>query len=151
MKILRALVQRVNRAEVKVDGKTTGKIEEGLCVFLGVHKDDSKRDINWMAEKLVNLRIFEDDSGKMNRSLNEVGGSMLVVSQFTLYGDCSKGRRPSFIEAALPEKAKAFYEDFIKNVRSRGIRTEEGLFQAFMDVYLTNSGPVTLLIESRRD
>ncbi|HAG22696.1 MAG TPA: D-tyrosyl-tRNA(Tyr) deacylase, partial [Synergistaceae bacterium] len=110
----------------------TGKIEEGLCVFLGVHKDDSKRDINWMAEKLVNLRIFEDDSGKMNRSLNEIGGSMLVVSQFTLYGDCSKGRRPSFVEAAPPDKAKACYEDFIKNVRSRGIRTEEGLFQAFM-------------------
>jgi len=151
VKILRAVVQRVCRAEVRVDGKPTGKIGKGLCVLLGVHREDERDDIRWMAEKLVNLRIFEDDSGKMNRSLLDVGGSLLVVSQFTLYGDCRKGRRPSFIDAAGPEKAKAFYEDFIEMVRSMGIQTAEGVFQAMMDVELTNQGPVTLVVESRRD
>jgi len=148
---LRAVVQRVCRAEVRVDGKSTGKIGKGLCVLLGVHREDERDDIRWMAEKLVNLRIFEDDSGKMNRSLLDVGGSLLVVSQFTLYGDCRKGRRPSFVDAAGPEKAKAFYEDFIEMVRSMGIHTAEGVFQAMMDVELTNQGPVTLVVESRRD
>jgi D-tyrosyl-tRNA(Tyr) deacylase len=151
VKILRAVVQRVCRAEVRVDGKPTGKIGKGLCVLLGVHREDEQDDIRWMVEKLVNLRIFEDDSGKMNRSLLDVGGSLLVVSQFTLYGDCRKGRRPSFIDAAGPEKAKVFYEDFIEMVRSMGIQTAEGVFQAMMDVELTNQGPVTLVVESRRD
>jgi len=148
---LRAVVQRVSRAEVRVDGKATGKISNGLCVLLGVHREDEQDDIRWMAEKLVNLRIFEDDSGKMNRSLLDVGGSLLVVSQFTLYGDCRKGRRPSFVEAAGPDKAKAFYENFIEMVRSMGIQTAEGVFQAMMDVELTNQGPVTLVVDSRRD
>ncbi len=148
---MRAVVQRVSRAEVKVDGKTTGKIDNGLCVLLGIHREDEHDDVGWMAEKLVNLRIFEDDSGKMNRSLIDVRGSLLVVSQFTLYGDCRKGRRPSFVDAAGPEKAKAFYEKFIEMVRSMGIQTAEGIFQAMMDVELTNQGPVTLVVESRRD
>jgi len=151
VKFLRAVVQRVSRAEVRVDGKATGKISNGLCVLLGVHREDEQDDIRWMAEKLVNLRIFEDDSGKMNRSLLDVGGSLLVVSQFTLYGDCRKGRRPSFVEAAGPDKAKAFYENFIEMVRSMGIQTAEGVFQAMMDVELTNQGPVTLVVDSRRD
>jgi D-tyrosyl-tRNA(Tyr) deacylase len=151
VKVLRAVVQRVSRAEVRVDGKLTGKIGNGLCVLLGVHREDEQDDIRWMVEKLVNLRIFEDDSGKMNRSLLDVGGSLLVVSQFTLYGDCRKGRRPSFVDAAAPDKAKAFYENFIEMVRSMGIQTAEGVFQAMMDVELTNQGPVTLVIESRRD
>ncbi|MFP4481551.1 MAG: D-aminoacyl-tRNA deacylase [Thermovirgaceae bacterium] len=148
---MRAVVQRVSRAEVRVGGKATGKIKHGLCVFLGVHRDDEAEAIGWMAEKLVNLRIFEDDSGKMNRSLLDVGGSLLVVSQFTLYGDCRKGRRPSFVEAAEPGKAKSFYEKFIETARSLGVRTHEGVFQAMMDVELTNQGPVTLVVESRRD
>ncbi|MGC9372521.1 MAG: D-aminoacyl-tRNA deacylase [Thermovirgaceae bacterium] len=148
---MRAVVQRVSRAEVRVEGNPTGKISNGLCVLLGVHREDERDDIQWMAEKLVNLRIFEDDSGKMNRSLLDVGGSLLVVSQFTLYGDCRKGRRPSFVDAAGPEKAKAFYEEFIEMVRSMGIQTAEGVFQAMMDVELTNQGPVTLVVESRRD
>lgn len=148
---MRAVVQRVSRAEVAVGGDTTGKIGQGLCVLLGVHRDDGRQDIRWMAEKLVNLRIFEDDSGKMNLSLLDVGGGLLVVSQFTLYGDCRKGRRPSFVEAAEPEKAEAFYGEFLETVRSMGVHAEEGVFKAMMDVELVNQGPVTLVVESRRD
>lgn len=151
MKFLRAVVQRVSRAEVRVGDEKTGKIGQGLCVLLGVHREDQPDDIQWMAEKLVNLRIFEDDSGKMNLSLVDIGGDVLVVSQFTLYGDCRKGRRPSFVDAADPDKARAFYKEFIDRVRSMGVHAEEGVFQAMMDVELTNQGPVTLVVDSRRD
>ncbi len=145
---MRAVVQRVNRARVQVDGRVTGQIEGGLCVFLGVGPDDGEKEISWMAEKILNLRIFEDGEGRMNRSLKDEGGEMLVVSQFTLYGDCRKGRRPSFIGACEPEKAERMYERFIQVSSSLGVHVESGVFQAFMQVELCNDGPVTLIIDT---
>lgn len=144
-----AVVQRVKNSSVEVNGQSVGSIGPGLLVLLGVAELDSEKDIAYMAEKIVNLRIFPDDQGRMNRSLLDAGGQMLVVSQFTLLGDCRKGRRPSFVAAAPPEKAEAFYRQFTENVRQKGIAVETGQFQAMMDVSLVNDGPVTLIVESK--
>jgi D-tyrosyl-tRNA(Tyr) deacylase len=147
---MRAIVQRVSSASVTVAGEVVGAIDRGVLVLLGVREDDTQDDVIYTAAKVIGLRIFEDDEGKMNRSLVEAGGAMLVVSQFTLYGDCRKGRRPSFIEAARPEQANALYESFCAEVRGQGIRVETGRFQQHMDVALVNDGPVTLLVDSRK-
>ena len=147
---MRAVVQRVTRAEVTVDGETIGHIGLGFLVLLGVATDDQREDAITMASKIVGLRVFEDEDGKMNRSLSEVGGAVLAVSQFTLLGDCRKGRRPSFIAAAPPELANHLYQEFIAEVRGQGIPVETGQFQADMQVSLVNDGPVTLLIDSRK-
>ena len=148
---MRAVVQRVSRAKVTVAGEVTGEIGLGLMVLLGVADDDTQDDAGYLAEKLVGLRIFPDDEGKMNRSLVEAGGAMLVVSQFTLFGDCRKGRRPSFIKAARPEQAVDLYKAFVAEVRGRGIIVATGRFQEHMDVELVNDGPVTLLVDSRKE
>ncbi len=145
---MRAVVQRVSGARVEVDGKVTGEIGAGLLVLIGVTRSDSEKDADFLAEKIVNLRIFADENGKMNRSLLESGGGLLAVSQFTLYGDCRKGRRPSFDAAAPPDQARALYERFIEAAGSKGVRVETGIFQAHMSVSLTNDGPVTLVLES---
>ncbi len=145
---MRACIQRVSRARVLVEGEITGQIKQGLLVLLGVSATDTDVELNWLAEKIVGLRIFEDDAGKMNRSLAEVAGEMLVVSQFTLYGDCRKGRRPSFISAAPPEMAEAMYERFVTRVSQLGISTETGRFRAHMDVEMVNDGPVTIWIDT---
>lgn len=147
---MRAVVQRVTQANVTVDGEIVGQIGPGFLVLLGVAADDQREDVIATATKIVGLRVFEDDAGKMNRSLAEVGGSMLVVSQFTLLGDCRTGRRPSFTAAAPPERANALYQEFIAEVRGQGVTVETGKFQADMKVSLTNDGPVTLLIDSRK-
>lgn len=147
---MRACVQRVSQAKVVVDDRITGQIGHGLVVLLGVAEDDAPKDVEYMAEKITGLRIFEDQEGKMNRSLLDVGGDMLVVSQFTLWGDCRKGRRPSFVKAAAPELAERLYEEFVRAVEHRGITVATGQFRAHMDVTLTNDGPVTLLIDSRK-
>jgi D-tyrosyl-tRNA(Tyr) deacylase len=144
-----AVVQRVSRAEVRVDGQVCGRIGRGLLILLGVAQDDGPEDVRWLAEKCAGLRIFNDPDGKMNLALADVGGAALVVSQFTLLGDCRKGRRPSFVRAAPPEKAKALYEDFVAHLRSLGVPTETGEFQAMMEVDLVNEGPVTLVVDSR--
>jgi D-tyrosyl-tRNA(Tyr) deacylase len=149
-KIMRAVVQRVSSASVSVAGQQTGAIGSGLLVLLGIHREDSPQDLAWLAEKTVHLRIFDDEAGLMNRSLMDTGGAMLVVSQFTLLGDCRKGRRPSWSEAAPPEPAKQLYLDFIQAIRNYGIHTASGAFQAMMEVRLNNSGPVTLLLDSHR-
>ncbi len=147
---MRAVVQRVSWAQVEVEGKMVGRIDKGLLIFLGVEKEDTIKDLEWMVKKIPNLRIFEDENGKMNESLLNVNGEMLVVSQFTLYGDCRRGRRPSFSSAALPEKAKKMYEDFCEMVKeSYNIKVEKGVFQADMKVSLLNDGPVTLLVDSK--
>jgi D-tyrosyl-tRNA(Tyr) deacylase len=146
---MKAVVQRVSSARVEVSGDTVGAIARGLLVLLGVANGDAEKDAAWMAEKVVGLRIFEDDAGKMNRSLLEVEGSLLAVSQFTLLGDVRKGRRPSFIEAAPKEKAERLYGEFVSKTRSLGARTETGKFQAHMAVHLVNDGPVTILLDSR--
>jgi len=148
---MRAVVQRVSRAKVTVAGEVTGEISLGLMVLLGVADDDEQKDAGYLAEKLVGLRIFPDGEGKMNCSLAEAGGAMLVVSQFTLFGDCRKGRRPSFIKAARPEQAIALYKAFVAEVRGRGITVATGRFQEHMDVELVNDGPVTLLVDSRKE
>lgn len=147
---MRAVVQRVSRAKVTVAGEVTGKIGAGLLVLLGVDADDGPQDAEYLADKIVGLRIFSDDAGKMNRSLAEIGGAVLAVSQFTLLGDCRKGRRPSFVAAARPEAANELYRTFVAEVQCRGIVTATGRFQEHMDVELVNDGPVTLLIDSRK-
>ena len=147
---MRAVVQRVSSASVTVDRDVVGQIERGFMVLLGVGNEDVEADAVSLAEKIAGLRVFEDDNGKMNLSLNDVDGSMLVVSQFTLFGDCRKGRRPSFIEAARPEQAEALYECFVAEVVGQGISVETGRFQTHMDVQLVNDGPVTLLLDSRK-
>ena len=146
---MKALLQRVDRASVSVDGKITGEIGKGLCVFLGVVVEDTEKDIAWLADKIVNLRIFDDESGKMNRSLIDEEGRMLIVSQFTLCGDCKKGRRPSWIKAAEPIFANDMYEKFVKEIEARGVRTATGVFQSLMKVEICNDGPVTLMIDSK--
>ena len=146
---VRAVIQRVKSAAVNVEGRVTGKIGQGLLVLLGVGKGDGEKDIAYMISKLPDLRIFEDASGKFNLSLREVQGEMLVVSQFTLYGDCRKGRRPSFTEAAEPAEAKRLYEQLILKIREQGVTVETGEFQAKMEVHLINDGPVTILLDSR--
>lgn len=147
---MRAVVQRVSRAKVTVAGEVVGQIGPGLLVLLGVGEEDEPTDAEYLAEKIVGLRIFPDDDGKMNRSLGEMCGGLLAVSQFTLFGDCRKGRRPSFISAARPEKAVELYQTFVAEVRGRGITTATGQFQQHMDVELVNDGPVTLLLDSRK-
>ena len=147
---MRAVIQRVTSARVTVDGRETGAIGPGLLVLLGVHSDDQHRDVSRLAEKIVNLRIFEDNEGKMNLSLLDTDGAMLIVSQFTLLGDCRKGRRPSWSSAAPPETANRLYLDFIAAVNDFGITTESGEFQAMMEVSLVNSGPVTMLLDSHK-
>jgi D-tyrosyl-tRNA(Tyr) deacylase len=146
---MRALLQRVGRARVLIDGEAVGEIGRGLLVLLGVTHDDTPEQARWLAEKVGGLRIFADDEGKMNRDVTEAGGSVLVVSQFTLYGDCSKGRRPSFVDAAPPEIAIPLYEAFVNAVKAQGIPTATGRFGAMMQVELVNDGPVTLIVESK--
>ena len=147
---MRAVVQRVSRASVTVEGRLTGEIGSGLMILLGVGREDTSLIAVSMAEKVANLRIFEDDQGKMNRSLLDVKGAALVVSQFTLYGDARGQRRPSFISAAPPEKAKALYEEFTLAMQNLGIRVSTGIFQAIMSVELVNEGPVTILLDSEK-
>ena len=147
---MRAVVQRVSRASVTVEGETTGKIGLGLLVLLGVSAEDEEKDALYLLDKIINLRIFNDDEGKMNLSLADVSGELLVVSQFTLYGDTRRGRRPSYIEAAAPEKANQLYEFFVAEARKQIGRVETGRFQAMMDVELVNDGPVTILLDSRK-
>ena len=144
---MRAVVQRVSRAAVRVDGETVGAIGRGFVVLAGFAPADDESALAWMAEKLAGLRVFGDAEGKMNLGLADVGGAMLVVSQFTLYGDASKGRRPSFVGAAPPGPAEALYDRFVGLLRERGVRVETGRFGAMMDVELVNDGPVTLLLE----
>jgi D-tyrosyl-tRNA(Tyr) deacylase len=145
---MRAVIQRVKQAQVTVDGKTAGAIGKGLLILLGVGKGDAAGDAEYLVEKCVGLRIFPDEAGRMNRSVMEVGGSILVVSQFTLYGDVRRGRRPSFDQAAPPELARALYEYFVQAARERGVPVETGVFQAMMDVHLVNDGPVTILCDT---
>ena len=147
---MRAVVQRVSRAKVSAGGQVSGEIGLGLAVLLGVGRNDTPATAAAMAEKVANLRIFEDEQGKMNRSLLETKGSALVVSQFTLYGDARGQRRPSFLRAAPPEQAKALYEEFAKALRALGLRVEMGVFQAMMSVELVNEGPVTILVDSEK-
>lgn len=145
---MRACIQRVGEAQVTVNNEIAGQIGRGFAVLLGVGQDDGPADVAWLAEKIVGLRIFEDDAGKMNRSLGEIGGAMLVVSQFTLYGDVRRGRRPSFSGAAPPEIAERLYEEFVKAVRRAGIEVATGRFREHMLVSLTNDGPVTIWIDT---
>lgn len=147
---LRSVVQRVSQASVCVEGETVGKIGPGLLILFGVGENDGPSDLDWMIDKIVGLRIFEDEEGKMNRSVQDAGGEVLLVSQFTLYGDCRKGKRPSFSTAAPPEKAKALFEEAVEKVGTYGIHVETGIFQAEMQVELVNDGPVTLLIDSEK-
>jgi D-aminoacyl-tRNA deacylase len=144
---MRTLLQRVSRAEVRVDGRVAGRIGRGFCLLVGFTHADGETQLAWMAEKVAGLRLFGDREGKMNLALADVGGAMLVVSQFTLYGDASKGRRPSFIDAARPEAAEALYERFVALLRQGGVAVETGSFGAMMEVDLVNDGPVTLWLE----
>lgn len=146
---MRIVVQRSKAARVTVNGEVTGQISKGLVLLVGVTHDDKEEDAAYLADKIANLRIFEDEAEKMNLSLLDVGGEILSVSQFTLYGDCRNGRRPSFIKAARPEQAEGLYEAFNSMLREKGIRVETGIFGAMMDVQLTNDGPVTLIVESK--
>ena len=147
---MRAVVQRVSRAQVTVKGEVTGQIGRGLLVLLGVARDDSETDASYLAGKICGLRIFEDEQGKMNRSVQDVAGSILAVSQFTLYGDVRHGKRPSFDAAAPPERARQLYEFFVEQIRSAGLRCETGRFQEMMKVELVNEGPVTILVDSTK-
>ena len=147
---MRAVVQRVTEAAVTVEGAVVGRIGRGLLVLLGVGQGDTESDGDLLADKVLHLRIFADEAGHMNRSVLETGGEVLVVSQFTLYGDARKGRRPSFIDAAAPEEANRLYGLFVDRLRASGLRVEQGVFRAMMDVSLVNHGPVTLLLDSRK-
>lgn len=147
---MRGVVQRVLEAHVKVDGQIVGQIELGLVVLLGVAEGDTAADLKYLVEKTIHLRIFEDDDGKMNRSVLDVGGSILAISQFTLLGDCRKGRRPSFISAAKPEEANTMYQAYVRQIREQGVTVETGIFQADMKVHLINDGPVTLVLDSSK-
>ncbi|HEY8875638.1 MAG TPA: D-aminoacyl-tRNA deacylase [Desulfosporosinus sp.] len=147
---MRSVVQRVKQASVSVKGETVGKISTGLLVLLAVGQGDGEKEVTWIVDKIVGLRIFEDEAGKMNCSVQDVRGEILMVSQFTLYGDCRSGKRPSFMTAAPPERAKALFERIIEATRSRGLKVETGVFQAEMDVALINNGPVTILLDSEK-
>ena len=147
---MRAVVQRVSRAKVSVGDETTGEIGVGLLVLLGVGRGDTEADVIYLAEKVIGLRIFEDESGKMNRSVGDVNGGVLAVSQFTLYGDVRRGKRPSFDDAAPPELARRLYEMFVERIRAAEMRCETGRFQAMMKVELVNDGPVTILLDSKK-
>lgn len=147
---MRAVVQRVSKSKVKVEDKTVGEIGKGLLVLLGVGKEDTKEDIEYLTQKILNLRIFEDENGKMNLSLLDIEGELLVISQFTLYGDVRKGRRPSFTDSASPDEAEKMYKQFINKCKNESINVEEGIFGADMDVSLINDGPVTILLDSKK-
>lgn len=145
---MKVVIQRVAQASVSVEGKTVGKINAGALVFLGVAKNDTTDDAKYLARKVAELRMFADENGKMNVGAKETGAEFLVISQFTLYGDCKKGRRPSFDDAALPEKGKALYEEFVALLRAEGFKVETGIFGAMMKVALVNDGPVTFIVKS---
>ena len=147
---MRAVIQRVSQARVTIDSRVAGEIQTGMLILLGVGRDDTPEAAAYLAEKIANLRVFADDAGKMNRSLLEISGSALVVSQFTLYGDTRGSRRPSYIQAAPPEDANQLYEEFVRRLRSFGVRVETGIFQAHMEVELVNDGPVTILLDSEK-
>ena len=147
---MRAVVQRVSRASVAVEGRVAGRIGRGLLVLLGVGQGDGEADGDYLADKLAGLRVFPDEAGQMNRSVAEAGGALLVVSQFTLYGDCRRGRRPSYTEAAPPEEAERLYERVCARLRAAGFEVAQGVFRATMEVELVNDGPVTLLLDSRK-
>ena len=148
---MRAVIQRVNRALVRVEGKIAGEISRGLLVLLGVGQGDSPKGADYLLDKIINLRIFEDSEGKMNLSLLDVGGEFMVISQFTLYADCRKGRRPSFTDAAPPEEAQKLYDYFVAEAKNRGLKVATGIFQALMEVELINFGPVTILLDSSKN
>ena len=148
---MRAVIQRVSRAKVTVNGEITGEIGRGLLVLLGVGKEDTRADADYLAEKTIGLRIFEDQEGKMNLSVADIGGALLVVSQFTLYGDVRRGKRPSFDAAAPPQQARELYEYFVEKIRAAGLRCETGRFQEAMQVELVNEGPVTILLDSAKN
>lgn len=148
---MRAVVQRVKEAGVKVDNKIVGRISKGLLVFLGVGEEDSEIDLNYLVHKILGLRIFQDENDKMNLSVLDINGEILVISQFTLYGDVRKGKRPSFIKSAHPEIGNRFYEEFITKINESGVKVESGKFGAHMDIDLINDGPVTILIDSNKD
>lgn len=147
---MRAVVQRVAKGSVEIEGKVVGSIGKGLMVLLGVSENDTMDDVNYMADKVVNLRVFDDEEGKMNYSLLDIKGELLVVSQFTLYGDCRKGRRPNYMAAAKPEKADELYQEFVKACKAYQVKTETGVFQADMQVNIINDGPVTLILDSEK-
>lgn len=147
---MRAVIQRVGSTRVSVDGAAISSISKGLLVLLGVAEDDAEADVQYLAEKTLHLRIFEDEAGKMNLSVQDIGGEILVVSQFTLYGDCRKGRRPSFTDAARPPKAEALYNMYVSALADMGLKPKTGVFQALMDVELVNIGPVTILLDSKK-
>ncbi|HHU48278.1 MAG: D-aminoacyl-tRNA deacylase [Caldicoprobacterales bacterium] len=147
---MRAAVQRVKQAGVSVEGREVSRIRKGYLILLGVEQGDTKQDVEYLADKIVNLRVFEDHQGKMNLSVKDIGGEMLVVSQFTLCADCRKGRRPSFISAAEPEMAEAFYEEFCRIASEQGVTVKKGVFRTHMEVDLVNDGPVTVLLDSRK-
>ncbi len=147
---MRAVIQRVRRASVTIDGTVHGEIDRGMVVLLDIHGNDTLTDLQWLAEKIVNLRIFDDPQGKMNLSLADIDGAMLIISQFTLYGDCRKGRRPGFSSAAPPETAEPLYRRFIEEIQKKQVKVATGIFQAVMDVELVNEGPVTLLLDSEK-
>ena len=148
---MRAVVQRVTESHVSVDGEVCGRIGQGLLVLLGVGRDDSEKDADYLAEKVAHLRIFRDDEDKMNLSVMDVRGGVLVISQFTLFGDCRRGRRPSFISAAAPDEGNRLYRCFVDRLKGYGLAVEEGIFQAMMMVHLVNDGPVTMLLDSAKD
>ncbi len=148
---MRCVVQRVRKAAVRVEGSIVGEIGTGLLGLIGVGQDDSPKDVQWLADKIIGLRIFEDQEGKMNLSLPDIQGELLLVSQFTLFGDCRKGKRPSFSDAAPPALAKKLFEDLVSTVRDQGVKVETGQFQADMDVELINQGPVTILLDSKKN
>ncbi len=147
---MRAVVQRASRAKVTVDNRIVGCIGRGLVVLLGVTESDTAAEAEYLADKIAELRVFSDDDGKMNLSLGDVGGAVLAISQFTLYGDCRRGRRPSYTEAARPEKAEQLYEHFVRRIIEKGIAAETGVFGAMMQVELVNDGPVTLMLDSNK-
>ena len=147
---MRAVVQRVKGAKVEIEGKKVGEIDQGLLVFLGIGERDSEKDAEYLVNKIAHLRIFSDEKGLMNLSIAETGGALLVVSQFTLWADCAKGRRPSFTRAAAPERARGLYEHFNRNLQRQGLRVATGVFQELMEVHLINDGPVTILLDSEK-
>lgn len=146
---MRSVIQSVTQSQVSVNGRVVGKIRKGLVVLLAMHKDDTSADVEWMARKISRLRIFSDNNGKINRSLQDIGGSLLIISQFTLYGSCVKGNRPSFTDSASSEQAYALYQDFVKYMKALNLDVQTGEFQKHMLVSLTNDGPATLILDSR--